>query len=289
MSKTGDRAALDNWYVIGRPDDVSAGQPRQTRLLGQDLIISKEDGGISVREIDHAGAAAHLLPVRVSYGHIWTTLGEPARDLFGIPEFAESDRSLAACGAVRVKTSGLRLVENFMDMAHFPFVHTDVLGTESAPEVGHYDCEIRKEIDEVWATNCKFWRPGRATGSPGQMASYTYRVPAPFNVILYKVCPAWPDRLDLIALFVQPVEEDLSLAYAVVLMLNTRATVTEIIRFQQTIFLQDRIILENQRPRRMPLSPKAEIPTRADISSVVYRRWIKEKGLRFGIEERTVE
>ena len=52
-----------------------------------------------------------------------------------------------------------------------------------------------------------------------------------------------------------------------------------LVAFQQLIFLQDRIILENQRPRLLPLDPRAEIPTRADISSVAYRRWLKEKGL----------
>ncbi len=54
------------------------------------------------------------------------------------------------------------------------------------------------------------------------------------------------------------------------------------------IFLQDRIILENQRPRLLLLAPRAEIPTRANIVSVVYRRWLKEKGLTYGTAERKV-
>jgi phenylpropionate dioxygenase-like ring-hydroxylating dioxygenase large terminal subunit len=53
-------------------------------------------------------------------------------------------------------------------------------------------------------------------------------------------------------------------------------------RFQQLIFLQDRIILENQRPILLPLEPRSEIPTRADLTSVVYRRWLKEKGIVYG-------
>ena len=61
---------------------------------------------------------------------------------------------------------------------------------------------------------------------------------------------------------------------------------TSLIQFQQMIFLQDRIILENQRPRLLPLEPRAEIPTRADASSVAYRRWLKEKGVTYGTLER---
>ncbi len=36
---------------------------------------------------------------------------------------------------------------------------------------------------------------------------------------------------------------------------------TDLIHFQQTIFLQDRSILENQIPRLLPLDPGMEIPT----------------------------
>jgi phenylpropionate dioxygenase-like ring-hydroxylating dioxygenase large terminal subunit len=285
MSRTLDRSALDNWFAIGRPGDWTLSEERRTRLLGQDIIVRCQTGGISACEIDHAGTAGRSLPVKVRYGHIWTTLGDPKRGLFDIPEFDEPDRRLATCGAVCVRTSGLRLVETFMDMAHFPFVHTDLLGTASRSEVNRYDCEVRKDVDEVWATNCRFWRPTRAASGGGQMAEYTYRVLNPFNVMLYKVCPAVPDRRDLITLFTQPAEEDFSLAFAAVLVVDAGVASTDIIHFQQNVFFQDRIVLENQRPRRLPLSPSAEIPTRADISSIVYRRWLKEKGLRFGIEE----
>lgn len=60
------------------------------------------------------------------------------------------------------------------------------------------------------------------------------------------------------------------------------STTTELIHFQQMIFLQDRIILENQRPVLLPLEPRKEVPTRADASSIAYRRWLKEKGVTYG-------
>ena len=59
----------------------------------------------------------------------------------------------------------------------------------------------------------------------------------------------------------------------------------DLIGFQQVIFLQDRIILENQRPILLPLEPRAEVPTRADASSIAYRRWLKEKGLVYGTSQ----
>ncbi|TIT60733.1 MAG: aromatic ring-hydroxylating dioxygenase subunit alpha, partial [Mesorhizobium sp.] len=57
-----------------------------------------------------------------------------------------------------------------------------------------------------------------------------------------------------------------------------------LIHFQQTIFVQDRSILENQIPGLLPLDPGMEIPTRADLTSVAYRRWLKRHGYTYGAQ-----
>jgi phenylpropionate dioxygenase-like ring-hydroxylating dioxygenase large terminal subunit len=54
------------------------------------------------------------------------------------------------------------------------------------------------------------------------------------------------------------------------------------LHFQQMIFLQDRSILENQLPARLPLDPRGEQAIAADHTSMVYRRWLRDKGLSFG-------
>jgi phenylpropionate dioxygenase-like ring-hydroxylating dioxygenase large terminal subunit len=58
----------------------------------------------------------------------------------------------------------------------------------------------------------------------------------------------------------------------------------DLIHFQQLIFLQDRSILENQMPRLLPLDPGMEIPTRADMTSVAYRRWLKQHSFTYGAQ-----
>jgi phenylpropionate dioxygenase-like ring-hydroxylating dioxygenase large terminal subunit len=116
----------------------------------------------------------------------------------------------------------------------------------------------------------------------GDFAELTYRVPSPFTVMLYRVCPSAPHRLDVIALFIHPIEEDLCRAQPVEWLIDPVSSDNDLLRFEQVIFLQDRIIVENQRPVLLPLEPRSEIPTRADSSSVIYRRWLKEKGIRYG-------
>jgi phenylpropionate dioxygenase-like ring-hydroxylating dioxygenase large terminal subunit len=281
--KTTDRAALDDWYAVETAVDLTATEVR-TRLLGQDIELYRNtDGEPVVREILDDGGRGPALPVQERYGCVFTTLGRPNRGIVEIAEADEPDRRYVPCGWVTMRASGLRVVENFLDMAHFPFVHTDILGAEPHTEVPHYLSEIRRDVDEVWATNCTFFQPRIvATADKGDFVHLTYRVPSPFVVMLYRVCPTAPDRLDAIALFIQPLEEDLCRAQPVMYLVDSVSTQTALLRFEQVIFLQDRIIVENQRPLLLPLEPRAEIPTRADSSSIAYRRWLKEKGLRFG-------
>lgn len=281
MARAAEAAVLDQWYCIGSAAHLPS-SPTADRLLGRPLVVSRTAGTVSV----HADGAA--LPVRVRYGMVWTTLGTPERDIVAIPEAAEPDRRAIPCGGVVVNASGLRIVENFLDMAHFPYVHAGILGAEPRTEVRHYTTEIRRDVDEVWATNCAFFQPKAAmSASEGILAEYMYRVPAPFAAMLYKTAPAAPGRWDVICLFVQPFAPDRCRAHPVLFVLDDTASTASLVAFQQLIFLQDRIILENQRPRLLPLEPRAEIPTRADASSVAYRRWLKEKGVTYGTLERS--
>jgi phenylpropionate dioxygenase-like ring-hydroxylating dioxygenase large terminal subunit len=283
MQKTTDKAALDQWYCIEQLQEIAAGRTAN-RLLGTDLAVTRQDDGDITVTI---AGFENPLPTRQRYGCLWTTLGTPATDVLPVPEADETDRRVIVCGSISVKTSGLRIVENFLDMAHFPFVHTDILGAEPHTEVMQYTTEIRRDVDEVWATNCQFFQPQAALSATGGiMTQYMYRVANPFATILYKTCPNAANRWDVICLFVQPLDPDRCRAHPIMFLIDDTSALTDLIHFQQLIFLQDRIILENQRPALLPLEPRAETPTRADATSIAYRRWLKEKGVTYGAQIR---
>ncbi|MBO9134956.1 aromatic ring-hydroxylating dioxygenase subunit alpha [Rhizobium sp. B230/85] len=277
MSRCSDQAALDQWYPLDTETEIPFGSS-SSRLLGSDLVVTREtDGSIAVTAEEGA------LQIIKRFGLVWTTLGQPAGGLFALPEADEEDRRVVNCGSVMVRASGLRIVENFLDMAHFPFVHTDILGAEPHTEVMHYNAEIRRDVDEVWATNCQFFQPQAALSATGGiMTDYIYRVMTPFATLLYKTCPNAANRWDVICLFVQPLDPGRCRAHPVMFLIDNVSTTTELVHFQQLIFLQDRIILENQRPVLLPMEARSEIPTRADASSIAYRRWLKEKGITYG-------
>ncbi len=278
MTSPADQASLDQWYPIGAKFDLSIGCTSD-RLLSTDLVVTCT----SERVVSVQDSSGRALPMLERFGLIWTSLGTPPAGLFLLPEADEPDRRVVGCGSVLLRASGLRIIENFLDMAHFPFVHTDVLGAEPYTEVRHYDAEIRRNDDEVWATNCQFYQPqAAASAKDGIVTDYAYRVMTPFATVLYKTCPNAADRQDVICLFVQPMDEDRCRAHPIMFIIDDESSDAELVQFQQMIFLQDRIILENQRPVLLPLGPRAEMPTRADACSSAYRRWLKEKGVTFG-------
>ncbi|MEP4194747.1 MAG: aromatic ring-hydroxylating dioxygenase subunit alpha [Aliishimia sp.] len=268
----------NHWYPVAMVSGIQA--PRKTLLLGQDITLGGTSGALWVK--DAQGAS---LPVVERFGHLWTSPGQPTRDLFTIPEADSAGRQLVDVGSVRVKCSPLRAVENFLDIAHFPFVHTDILGAEPHTEVDRYDVQIRQDVDEVWATKVKFFQPQAAKSAEGGITTeYMYRVPAPTCAVLYKTCPPRPGEWDVITLFVQPLTEEWCEVWPWMALYDDESTMAEMVSFQQLIFMQDRSILENQVPRKLPLDPGMEAPTQADMTSVAYRRWLKKIGYSYGAQ-----
>lgn len=288
-----DAVTRDLWQVIAATDEVTPGVVHTTLLLDRRIAFSRDAEGKPVvwlprdeepgDEID-LGTITARLPVITGYGYIWTSFGNPPDHLFPIPEYAEPDRKNMSCGSIGVGSSAPRIVENFLDMGHFPYVHTDILGAEPHTEVKEYDVEVSEERDEVLATRCRFYQPRAAlSATEGIEVEYIYRVPHPFCSVLYKSCPEDISRQDVIAIFLQPMTGETTRAHLLQSMVDSTNSITELRRFQQTIFGQDKPILENQYPKRLPLDPRAETPIRADKSAIAYRRWLSQKGITYGV------
>ncbi|CDX14085.1 conserved hypothetical protein [Mesorhizobium plurifarium] len=273
-----DRELLNDWHIVADRESLSQDKPFPTRLLGVDLIVRERAESFEVIR-DDTGVA---LKSAERYGFIWACLGTPRRDIVFIPEANEADRHLVSGGSIAVKVSGLRAVENFLDMGHFPFVHTGWLGEEPHTEVAPYNVEITAE-DEVLATECKFYQPiASPTAREGFVVDYIYKVIRPYTVALYKSNPIQKHRLDVITLFVQPVDEENCIAHPYLCYLKDGMEAATVRSFMQLIFAQDKPILENQVPKRLPLDPRAETPIRADAVSVSYRRWLRDRAVTYG-------
>ncbi len=294
MTVTNDPVALNEWIICGWIGQMPPGESLETMILGQPITVMRTgDTGYRVAERLADGRAGRELPVQLRFGSIFTTLGTPQRPLPEMPEFDEPDRVHVNCGAIRTNTSPYRIIENFLDMAHFSFIHPGILGTVEETEVQSYRTEHRKDPDEIWAIDCPYmqpkglYSPSRGEAPPGiGLTTRTYRIMSPFSACLAKVSPRDPSRLDITSIFVQPLTETSCLVHTPVTYLGDPSVGPGRAAFQQTIFMQDRIVLENQIPALFPLDPTAELPTRADATSIAYRRWLKGMGIRFAIFER---
>ena len=180
-----DNATLNQWYVIVSCDDLRAKRSWDTVLLGRSIhSVLLEDGELKVTELDESRKEVRVLSYVKRFGYVFTTLGQPT-PLFEMPEFDEPGRRLVTCGAITVNCSPARIVENFLDMSHFPFVHTGVLGAEPLTEVAPYKVHVDENSGELWATECGFNQPqAMASSTGGADVDYRYRVPQPFTAVL---------------------------------------------------------------------------------------------------------
>ncbi|WP_213769742.1 aromatic ring-hydroxylating dioxygenase subunit alpha [Bradyrhizobium sp. dw_78] len=284
MTRTTDLVALNDWYVVAFTSEIPKGHSETTVLLGQSLVIYRGWDGEFQCALAHGDGHPPPL-VRQKYGFLWVSLGRPDHDIVSVPEFSEHERRFIHRGRIGVPSSGQRVIENFFDLSHFSFVHTGTLGGYESAEVPKYSVEFREQERELWAVGCSFVQP-KASAAAGAASTiyYDYRIPSPFISIIYKDSLVRPGRKDLIGLFIQPHDEESCTVHSFALVHDEQNVSTHILHFYHEIFAQDRSILLHQTPKKLPVSPRREIPTISDASSIAYRRWLDRSGLQFGLD-----
>jgi phenylpropionate dioxygenase-like ring-hydroxylating dioxygenase large terminal subunit len=115
------------------------------------------------------------------------------------------------------------------------------------------------------------------------MVEYTFRVPHPTCALLYKTTPVDDQRLDVIGIFIHPMREEYIRVHLFDCLLDETNSDGDIRQFQQGVVAEDKPILENQVPKRLPLDPGAETPVRADKTGIAYRRYLMDLGITYGV------
>lgn len=220
-------------------------------------------------------------PVVEDRGLLWL---QPEGDTAVLPRFdGEADAKLRKLnvGPYEVATSAPRIVENFLDLAHFGFVHEGWLGARSHVELSDY--RVTPTAHGFVATDCRAWQPqSNRLSTEGSWVDYRYELVAPFCAVLTKLPQRQDGYRDEIALFVSPVEPERSRVWFRMALTDHDSSDEEIRAFQHTIFTQDQPVLESQSPKRLPLSG-GEVHCAADRSSAAYRRFLAEQRITFGV------
>ena len=216
---------------------------------------------------------------REGYGLVWVSLGGPEEGMPPFPQENDPQYSNTLAGPFGpVNASAPRIIENFLDVAHFPYVHGGSLGDENRPEIADY--RVTTTADGVAADDITVYQPDPYGTGEGDMVHYQYRVPRPLTAYLAKETKL--TRFSIL-FSITPVDEKASIAwFYMALDSGYDMPDDEIEAFHSSILAQDIPIVESQRPELLPLDLQAELHLRCDRTSIAYRRWLKELGMSFG-------
>lgn len=223
--------------------------------------------------------------VKEQYGLVWVCLGTPQNEIFDMPNYGDADTRTFTYGPYEIDASGPRIIENFLDMAHFPYVHAGYLGEVPHGEVKDYSVKVSD--DEILIEDCSMWQPAANPNTKGgSMVDYIYWVKRPL-IACFRKLPTeqvgGQAASNTLAFVITPSEEFKSVAWKISVVWDLETPREKIDKWNQIFVGQDKEIVEAQRPKAMPLNLKAEKHQRCDQSSVAYRRWLEKKGLTYGV------
>ncbi|MGI0090341.1 MAG: Rieske 2Fe-2S domain-containing protein [Nitrososphaerales archaeon] len=225
-----------------------------------------------------AKARVKIYGVKERYGLLWVCLGSPSSDIGAFPEWEDGSYRKIFCGPYHANASGPRLVENFLDVAHLPFVHEGLLGDRSHAQINDY--EVNTDSMGITASNIRLWQPDPDGTGVGAPVVYTYKVFRPLTAYFTKESSAQGFS---IFMSVTPVEQTKSTMWMIIAMNYGRDVPEAQIRdFEDKVVSQDLRVVESQRPEMLPLDLQAELHLRSDRTAIAYRKWLGQLGLTFG-------
>lgn len=209
---------------------------------------------------------------------IWASFGSPEAGPPEYPEWNDSTYRHVSCGPYRFNAYGTRAIENFLDVAHFPFVHEGTLGVRERAEVGEYD--VQRTESGIISDPIRFWQPDPDGSGQGREVEYVYEVLRPLTARLVKRFE--PFAFAIFFTIAPAVDQTCTGWMLLSFNYEIAQTDEQIRRFQDAIFAQDVPIIESQRPEKLPLDLSAELHLRSDRLSIGYRQWLREIGFGYG-------
>jgi phenylpropionate dioxygenase-like ring-hydroxylating dioxygenase large terminal subunit len=216
------------------------------------------------------------------YGLVWVCLAEPKAPIPEIAELDDQNYHTFFHSAEVWETSAARMIENFIDTSHFPYVHPGINATRDDPVIPEF--EVKQNGLEL-SFETKFAAPsGGAFRGPAALASYSaftegrrqYKVVLPFTA--QAIRPMDGGRRQLVSIIASPISAKRMRYYT----FSSRNFAVDqpddaFRELIHTIFAQDRVIVESQRPEELPLDLSEELHLKGpDAGTLRYRRMLSE-------------
>jgi phenylpropionate dioxygenase-like ring-hydroxylating dioxygenase large terminal subunit len=225
-----------------------------------------------------AKARAGVYHATEKYGLIWVCLKTPVA---GIPELPHeihdpSYRWDAYSSHGQWKANAARMIENLLDFSHFPWVHPGILGDASnavcepsdiTPVPGGFQFEIIQPVNRLKAESAAIQR---------------FTVILPLTLFIERRQPDGPEKQTNIYLCTPISNKETRFFRLSGRNYRDAASDEELNKKHQTIFEQDRVIVEAQRPEELPLDLGEEFHLRGpDTAGLEYRRALEKMGIRW--------
>jgi phenylpropionate dioxygenase-like ring-hydroxylating dioxygenase large terminal subunit len=216
-------------------------------------------------------AGAH---VAERYGLVWLCPGEPET---GIPEIEEDqDPTYRRINQVveHWDASTTRMVDNFLDYSHFPYVHRASFGGAASPEVGRIELE---QLGDFYGYQYDVLAANPATGAlaSGQASSAVHRrmstgFSLPFAV---RSTIEYDTGLRHVLLLLSTPKDDETSYFTFVVWRNDDFAVPgeEVTRLDRQIGSEDKRMLE-QLSGPLPMEATGLVSVQADKASVEWKR-----------------
>jgi vanillate O-demethylase monooxygenase subunit len=230
-----------------------------------------------------AKARVPAFRVQERYGLLWVALEEPRWPLPEVPELEDGSWTVVSAGPYSWQCDAARQVENFTDLGHFPWVHPGLLGDPARPVVPRH--EVRTEGHVLHYTIVRPEAPNSddfpvfandQAGPPERRSRYELHLPYTIALRL-----GWGGEKGMVYFFAsQPVASDRCIGYVVIGRNYNLSQSDRVIQdFEDTIFGQDQVVVESQRPDRVPFDLAAELHLKFDAVAVAYRKAMRASGL----------
>lgn len=220
---------------------------------------------------------------REQHGLVWVAMDEPRWDLPDIPELQQDGWAIVQTGPYPWSADSSRQLENFTDFGHFPWVHPGLLGDPRRPVVPSYTVQtdghvLSYDIVRPEAPNSDDFPVFKNEVLDNPERSSRYQLHLPYTIVLRL---GWGGEAGMVYLFVsQPVDEERCTGYvAIARNYDLEQSPTVLQKFEDTIFEQDRVVVESQRPERVPFDLAAELHMKFDAVAINYRKAMREQGL----------
>jgi phenylpropionate dioxygenase-like ring-hydroxylating dioxygenase large terminal subunit len=220
---------------------------------------------------------------REAHGMMWVALDEPRWELPDIPELADEGWAVVECGPYSWNSDSSRQVENFTDFGHFPWVHPGLLGDPSRPVVPEHTVTIdghvlRYDIVRPEAPNSDDFPVFKNEVVDRPERRSRYRLHLPYTILLRL---GWGGEAGMVYFFAsQPVDEERCTGYLAIARNYDLDQPPAVLQdFEDTIFNQDREVVESQRPERVPFDLAAEMHLKFDAVAISYRQAMRDQGL----------